>query len=196
VKIKIRYSVLIIILLLIGSSSCKKKKVDNPAVENRGTYFSINQFMVDQWQTFHGEPFMIVKSIIKDGQTDSTLENSDTLNWAAIIKLFSETDISDPKFLDHYKVTPIQDAADGTNNLFYEANEDDEELFTRKLLLTFDAYNSKVKGIYIVTEKKTVFDDCVQKLYYSPMKTLQIQTEDKPLIGSKTHTVVEYNFKR
>ena len=152
--------------------------------------------MVDEWNTFAGQPFMINKMVIKDGKTDSSLTNSDTISWAPLVKIFSETDISDRKFLGRYKFTQFDDNADGTHNFFYEANEDDDELFTRKLLLTIDAFTTKVKGIYIQTEKKTIFDDCVQKLYYAPMKTIQIQTEDKPLIGAKTHTVVEYHFNR
>ena len=155
----------------------------------------MKQFMVDEWNTFAGEPFMIVKVITKDkGKPDSSLTNSDTINWAPIVKLFADADISDRKFLGQYTFTQFDDNTDGTHNFFYEAN--DEELFTRKFLLTIDQFTAKVKGIYIETEKKTIFDDCVQKLYYAPLKTVQVQTDDKPLIGGKTHNVVQYDFIR
>jgi hypothetical protein len=188
--------ILVIAMLAISLSSCKKKAKKNTAPEIKGTYFSINQFMLDEWNTFSGEPFMISKTVTKEGKTDSTLTNSYVINWAPLIKTFSETDISDPKFLGRYTYTQFDDNADGTHNFFYEANEDEDELYTRKLLITINAFTAKIKGIYIETEKKTVLDDCVQKLYYSPLKTVQIQVDDKPLTGSKTHTVTEYNFIR
>jgi hypothetical protein len=196
VKKYLKYYAILIALMVLGSSACKKKQVKGPGADIKGHYFSINQFMIDEWNTFSGQPFLIVKAITKNGKTDSSYTNSDTLNWAPIVKTFAETDISDPKYLGQYDFNQFDDNADGTHNFFYEAKPENDDLFTRKLLLTIDAYTTKVNGIYIETEKKTVFDDCVQKLYYAPLKIIQIQTEDKPLVGSSTHTVVEYDFIR
>ena len=182
-------------LLLIANTSCKKKVVKEADSTIAGNYFSINQFMLDEWNTYAGEPFMISKTVrINDGKTDSFITNSDTISWAPLVKAFSETDISDRKYLGQYKFTQFDDNADETHNFFYEAI--DEDLFTRKLLITIDRYNSKIKGIYIETEKKSFLEDVVQKLYYAPLKTIQIQTESKPMLGSKKHTVVQYDFLR
>ena len=189
-----KYSWLLIVPFMMVAPSCKKKQ-DKGAVDSiAGNYFSINQFMLDEWNTFAGEPFMISKSVKIEGKLDSTLTNSDNLNWGPIVKTFSETDISDRKYLGQYKFTQFDDNADHTHNFFYEALDDD--LFTRKLLITIDQFTSKIKGIYVETEKKTIFDDDVQKLYYAPLKTVQIQTDEKPLMGSKKYTVTEYTFLR
>lgn len=189
-----KFSGLLMVLLVVVAAGCKKKDVKKPEELLEGNYFSINQFMLDEWNTFAGEPFMIRKSVKEGEKIDSTLTNSDVLDWGALVKVFSETDISDKKYLGKYKFTQFDDNADRTHNFFYEAIE--EDLFTRKLLITIDQFTNKIKGIYIETEKKDVFDDCIQKLYYSPLKTVQIQTSDKPLLGSKKYTVEQYEFIR
>ncbi|MCW3122693.1 MAG: hypothetical protein JWQ38_2185 [Flavipsychrobacter sp.] len=194
----IKYSGVVIVLLSVAAmsaTSCKKKKDKVEAADTlTGNYFSINQFLIDEWNTFQGQPFMISKTVKEGEKVDSSLTNSDTISWAPLVKVFAVTDISDRKYLGQYKFSQFDDNADQTHNFFYEAI--DEDLFTRKLLITIDRFTSKVKGIYLETEKKTLFDDRVQKLYYKPLQTVQIQTDDKPLLGSKKYTVEQYEFIR
>jgi hypothetical protein len=188
-------SILLVTLLVILGASCKKKDATDEYADVQGSYFSINQFILDQWNTFSGEPISIIKTVkVNKGKTDSSFTNSDTLSWAPIFKTFAETDISDRKFLGKYNFTQFDDNQDQTHNFFYQAK--DEDLLTQKLLITIDQYNNKVKGIYIETYKKDFGDECTQKLYYAPLKTLQIQTDDKPWLGSKKFTVVQYEFMR
>jgi len=196
VKRHLRHSVIFLAALLAAFASCKKKKVATNTDIPQGNYFSINQFMLDEWNTYAGEPFMIKKTTKDGDKVDSSLTNSDVINWGPLLQIFRLTDISDKKFLGQYKFSQFDDKVDETHNFFYEADEANEDLFTRKLLITIDAYTAKIKGIYIETEKKDLFDDCVQKLYYAPLKTVQIQTEDKPLMGSKTYVVETYDFLR
>lgn len=185
------YGILFIALGAIISSSCKKK-ID-PYADIKGNYFSINQYALDQWNTFSGEPIMILKTVrVNSGKIDSLLTNSDTLNWAPIFKAFSETDISDRKYLGQYTFTQFDDNQDGTHNFYYEAN--DKDLFTQKLLLTIDQLTNKVKGIYIETITKDIEGERTQKLYYAPLKTIQIQTDSRPILGDKKFTVVQYDF--
>ena len=187
--------ILLLLLLIITTASCKKKKNADAIVTNSGTYFSIKQYALDEWNTFAHSPFTIIKSIkVNNGRSDSSYTNSDTINWTPIFKTFFETDISDKSFLGKYKFTQFDDNQDGTHNFFYEAQDEDDDLFTQKLLITINSYNKRVKGIYIETKKKNLFGECTQKLYYSPMKTIQIQTDNKPLLGSSTYTIVQYDF--
>ena len=65
---------------------------------------------------------------------------------------------------------------------------------SQKLLITIDAYNSRVKGIYIETSKKISLGEYTQKLYYKPMKTIQVQTDNKPFVGENKFTIVQYDF--
>lgn len=160
----------------------------------KGHYFSVKEFALDQWNTYSGEPIFIVKTVRTGDRLDSSFTNSDTLNWGNIFKVFFETDIGDRKYLGKYDFSQFVDSLEGTGNYYYKAL--DEDLFTQKLLITFNLTNNKIKGIYIQSRKKTIFDETIQKLYYNPMKTIQIQTETNPLIGAKNYTVVQYDFVR
>lgn len=183
-------------VLIIAFSGCKKKETVPDEFKNeKGHYFSISQFALDEWNTFAGEPFVIVKSVrVNDNKPDSSFTNSDTINWAPIIHTFMETDISDRKYLGKYKFTQFEDNNDGTHNFFYETS--DEDLLTQKLLITIDQFTHKVRGIYIETLKNTAWSETIQKLYYSPLKTIQIITDERPRVGKKKLTVVQYDFMR
>jgi hypothetical protein len=188
-------SLFLVALLGILSGGCKKKEPNEDFSDVKGNYFSINQFIVDQWNNFPGPTCVITKHVrVNDKTVDSSYTNTDKIDWTPIFKTFAATDISDRKFLGKYKFTQFDDPQDETHNFFYQA--EDDELFTQKLLITLDMYNLKVKGIYIETFKKTPFDECTQKLYYAPLKTIQIQTDDKPVFGSRKHTVENYDFLR
>ena len=194
-KIPFRYYAGLLLVLLAVASCKKKEKAAVDTSDIKGNYFSIKQFALDEWNTFSGEPFLIEKSVrINNGKPDSSMTNSDTISWAPIFKAFFDADISDRKFIGKYTFTQFDDREDETHNFFYQAN--DEDLFTQKLLITIDDVNSKVKGIYVETYKKTFMSTTVQKLYYSPMKTIQIQNDEKPMLGSKKFTVTEYTFMR
>ena len=194
-KIPFRYYAGLLLVLLAMASCKKKEKAAVDTTDIKGNYFSIKQFALDEWNTFSGEPFLIEKSVrINNGKPDSSMTNSDTISWAPIFKAFFDADISDRKFIGKYTFTQFDDREDETHNFFYQAN--DEDLFTQKLLITIDDVSSKVKGIYVETYKMTFMNTTVQKLYYSPMKTIQIQNDEKPMLGSKKFTVTEYTFMR
>lgn len=188
-------AVLLFLVFPLLFSACKedeKKLAYNPA---DGSYFSLRQFAQDQWHTYMGEPFSIIKTVrVNEGKYDTSYTTSDTLNWGAIFDQFFETEISDPEFLGKYKFTHFPDNEDDTYNYFYEALDDD--LYTRKLLITISQETRLAHGIYVEAMRKSLFEDKVIKLYYKPMKRIQIQITETPLFGEKTHTVTEYEFIR
>jgi hypothetical protein len=186
---------LMAVLIITSFSSCKDKAPAEDFSQVKGSYFSIRQYALDQWNTFYGEPILIRKTVrVNEGPYDSSYTTSDTLNWGNIFKVFFATDISDRKFLGKYKFTQFDDDQDDTHNFFYEALE--EDLYTRKLLITIDQYSQKVKGIYIEASEHSVFDDKLVKLYYKPMQRIQLQNTETELLGDKTHIVTEYEFVR
>ncbi len=189
-------SLLFVLLSGLFVSGCKKKKnATDEFADVKGNYFSINQFIVDQWNNFPGPTCVLYKNVRVNGKTtDSSYTNTDKLDWTPIFQTFAATDISDRKFLGKYKFNQFDDPQDQTHNFFYQA--DDDDLFTQKLLITLDMYNMKVRGIYIEAFKKTATKETTEKLYYAPLKTLQIQTDEKPVFGSRKHTVENYDFMR
>ncbi|NDC42514.1 MAG: hypothetical protein EBZ77_13370 [Chitinophagia bacterium] len=156
----------------------------------KGSYFSINKYIIDEWQTHAGEPITFLKSVKMNGKLDTSYTNVLQMDWKPVLSVFSATDISDRKFLGKYTFSQFEDNFDNTLNYMYVA--DREDLFTQKLLITIDNRSRKVKGIYIETLKSNFFGETRQKLFYSPARTIQIQQYDKPLIGAKKDLVVSY----
>ena len=195
-KITAYHFIILLCLSVLAFQSCKKKKQEaDPYADVKGHYFSVRQFTLDEWQTFRGQAFTILKTVREDKKkTDSSFTTSDTLNWGNIFKTFFETEISDRKYLGQYTYSQFDDNQEGSRNFYYKAN--DEDMFTQKLLITVDQVNNKVHGIYIETYKKTLWGETKQNLYYAPMKTIQIQVDEKPLVGARKYKVVQYYFMR
>ncbi|RYZ56016.1 MAG: hypothetical protein EOP49_01570 [Sphingobacteriales bacterium] len=180
----------LISLLLFG---CKREAV-KPAPERseEGTYFSVRDFAKDQFRTYWGQPFTLQKIAVLDGKRDSSLVNADKIEWPEIMKTFFAADISDPKFDGKYAFSMFDDDATVSRTYYYEALEPD--LFTRKLQIMSDPFTDKIKSIYIETEKNGRFGKKAQKLYYSPVKVIQIQEFESSLLGSDRNLRVEYRF--
>jgi hypothetical protein len=173
--------------------SCKKNSSVQTDPNIKGTYFSIIQFAQDQWATYHGQPFTLVKIVKQDYHVDSSYESALKMNWGDdIFKYFFATDISDKKYLGHYNFTSFDETTNQTHVYAYEAK--DEDLYTRKLWITIDPFNNKILSIYIETRKNTDAKEEVLKLYYKPLKLIQIQQFQNSSAGLKMEKEIKYRF--
>ena len=186
-KVILRFFV--VLSLLFTFSSCKENGPDLLA-DVKGNYFSIKHYILDEWSTHAGEPITFKRTLKVNGKTDSSFQSAEQVDWVPLIKTFSETEISDRKYLGMYKFSQYDDDFDNTHNFIYIAGNKD--LFTQKLLITIDINTMKVRGIYIETFKSTFFNECTQKLYYNPGKIIQVQQYDNPKLGSKKEMVLKY----
>ncbi|RYE23765.1 MAG: hypothetical protein EOP51_09500 [Sphingobacteriales bacterium] len=190
-----RYSYWFTVILAICFISCKPsatKPEEATATEEDGTYFSIKQFTQDQWNLYHGQPFGLQKFVYLNGKVDSAYVSAYDLDWAPIFRVFFATDISDKKFLGKYDFSKFADDATMTHNFYYEAN--DPNMFTRKLQISANDENGKVKSIYIETQKKGRWSGRSQKLFYMPRKVISIQEYEKTGPGTVKELRVEYRF--
>jgi len=188
-----KHSLLPALLFAVILSSCARKKAPEPAPDaSQGTYYSIRDFINDQWSTYKGQPYLLARTITFNGAKDSSLIPAAAVNWGQIFKLFTETDISDPKFLDKYNFSMFVENMTQTRNFCYEAKE--PGLFTRKLQIAADMFNNKIRSVYIETKKETFWNTETQKLFYSPVTSLQIQQHNDPRIGSNKDLVIHYQF--
>lgn len=183
------YRSFIFLFILLIIASCKNAKDKKVSVDTSGaTYFSITQFAADQFNTFGGQPYTLHKVVTLNGKVDSSFESALTMDWASILKPFLESDISNRKYLDQYNFSMFEDNITDTRNFFYEAK--DPKLFTKKLQISSDALNNKIQSIYIETEK----NGKVQKLFYKPVKLIQIQEFESSFLGKDKDLKVEYIF--
>jgi hypothetical protein len=190
VNIFLRYFIGFAAFSSIAFTSCKEKEKADPYASEKGSYFSVKKLSLDEWETHAGEPISFVKTVKDGNKVDSSFVNIEHLDWVSILETFTATDISDRSFLGKYSFNQFEDEFDNTRNFMYEAN--DKDLFTRKLLITMDSKTMLLKGIYIETLKKSLLGERQQKLYYSPIKTIQIQESFKPIIGSKSEKITKY----
>lgn len=182
------YLFLISVLLF----SCAPKEDTNEFKDVKGTYYSIKGYIYDQWSIHHDQPYGLVKIVKLDGKVDSSYISAIDMDWGSVLKLFIETDISDPKFLGKYDFTGFHDMSTASKNYFYEAK--DKKLFTRRLEIVTDSYNNRIKSIFIETQKKTSISTKTQKLLYIPLKTISIQEVENSKIGAQTEVYLEYKF--
>lgn len=172
--------------------SCQKEAAPLPAASNQAGYFSIRDFIKDQWKTYHGQPLVIKQYTTLNGHTDSVELSSLKMKWSTLIHIFSETDISDPKFLNQYDFETFDEGLTQTRNFIYTART--PELFTQKLQIAADLVTHKIRSIYIETCKQSFWSTRSQKLLYAPMRTLLVHETNDPLIGSTKDLNIEYKF--
>ncbi|MBA3830011.1 MAG: hypothetical protein H0X33_13805 [Taibaiella sp.] len=185
-----RFRHLIVLLFVVSLSACKKPV---PPPESGGdTYFSLIDFVQDEYKTFHGQPFSFHKIITLNGKTDSAFVKGDNMDWGELLKIFFAADISDSKYLGRYTFNSFEDNTTHTRVLYYEANE--EALFTRRLQIVVDPYTDRILSIYIETSKSSMWNSLSQKLFYSPLKVIQVQEYEKSTPGSAKELKMEYRF--
>lgn len=184
----------LVLLAVITLFSCNKPDENSPAAtELEGNYFSIKQFAMDQWSTYEGQPYTLEKVVQMNGKKDTTYISALDMDWASVLKVFFDSDISDKKYLERYNFSLFEDDATLTRNFYYEAKE--KELFTRKLQIAADEETNKIRSIYIETAKNGTLNDLNQKLYYVPMKLIQIQEFEKSKTGPDKDIRIEYRFQ-
>jgi len=186
--------ILVISLILLTAVSCKKKQADTTKNQAQidGGYWSIIEFGKDQWKTFHGQPFSLQKIVTVNGKTDSTYLSAYDVDWGEILKVFFESDISDKKFIDHYNFSSFDEDVTATHTFYYEAK--DPDLFTRKLQISIDPTTNRIVSIFIETQKSSQYDGSSHKLYYAPLKVIQIQDFDNTHTGKPVERLTEYRF--
>lgn len=172
--------------------SCKKEEAPKAISPNQAGYFSIKDFIKDQWNTYHGQPLVIKQYTTLNGHTDSVELSSLRMKWSKLIHIFYQTDISDPKFLDQYDFETFDEGLTQTRNFIYTARN--PELYTQKLQIAADLVTHKIRSIYIETSKQSFWSTRTQKLLYAPMRSLLVHETNDPLIGSTKELNIEYKF--
>ena len=184
----IKYCAIFLILL---SCSCKSDVEQNNETDDR-TYFSVASYIEDQWNANRGQGYGMVKKVYFNGKVDTVYTNAIELDWAPIIKVFFETDISDPKYVGQYSFSAFDDTLTRCRNFYYEANND--KPYTRKLQITSDFFTDKIKSIYIEAQKNSRVGTKNLKLLYTPLETISIQEWETSKTGEQKELRVVYEF--
>ena len=188
-KILLKCSAFAILIFVIAS--CNKKKED-PNQKIEGTYFPVVKYFRQQWKMIADQPYSYMKVENEKEHTDTSYVSGDSMEWVGIIKAFCDADISDKKYIGHYDFSSYE--VPDFEGLAWTYEAKDDNLFTQRLDIIFNLQMTKVLSIYIETKKVSTFSTQTQKLYYSSLKTIQIQQYKKSIFGSEEGKSVSYYF--
>jgi len=188
-----QFSIYLIFMGLLFSA-CKKNKVDQKAVAaaNGETYFSIRQFAKDQFNTYWEQPFSFQQIIKNNEHADTTIVTTSQVNWEEILAPFFAADIGKTDLVGQYDFTIINE--DATVSKIYHYQAKNPELHTQQFQVVTDPFNDRIKSIYIEAKEKNWWKEKSEKLYYAPLKVIQIQTFESNLIGKNEQKLLEYRF--
>ena len=193
VLIKVRFYIAFALLLMVAFPSCKEETTEERMMRMGIGYFSINQYLYDQYKNYDGHPITILKTIKEKDKEDTVYSNSEKFDWKEVLDVLTETDISDKDMLGHYKYRQYMDDAAKTVSFYYDA--EDDYLVTRQLLIVADEFTYHIKSIYMETfDHSMIFGDKKQFIFYVPLKYLQIQENKAPVFGAKSRRVISYYF--
>jgi hypothetical protein len=174
-------------------TGCQKKEEPPKSPYTGASYFSIIEYGSDQFRTYWGQPFSLEKIRTEDGKvTDSSIVPAARVDWAKVLKPFFETDISHPKYLDQYTFSSVDDDLTNSRTYIYEAK--DKKLFTQMLQIATDPFTNKIKSVFIETRDGDKFRSQSQKLFYIPVKLIQIQQFESSMLGKDKNIRTEYRF--
>lgn len=185
------------LLLIAVLASCGKKVPQyNPkeiiSADAKDTlYFSVKDFMDDQWKNKGHLPYLLTKIVKSSNKTDSAFIVWDSAFYQ-FRAAFDSTDISSPRFLNFYKFSISKEDALGIYNITYDA--ENPKLFTQKLVVGVDQENNRVRTLYVETKVDNTFTYRSQKLTYIPDRAIQIQTFNKSTFSKPKETIVVYLF--
>ncbi|HRP88925.1 MAG TPA: hypothetical protein PKX92_02685 [Edaphocola sp.] len=182
--------IIIGIFLTVFCFSCKEKVAVDYDPDT--SYWSVNQFIIDQYNLKVGEPIAITKVVAINGKTDTTYLPIDEIDWAAVFKLFSKADISNPKYYDKYSYSNFDDNFLELSTITYQAK--DPKLFVQREDVNYDNFSRKVKSIYIETYEKNWFLSKQQKLSYYVNDKIVIFEHEKGRFSKPKEIMITYIF--
>lgn len=184
-------------ILLFGTLCCLAfgacKKEEEAPFDPEKSYFSVKQFVADQYELHKGQPHMFIKLTTVNGKKDSALVAYDAIDWSAVFKLFCDADISDNKFFERYDFNNFDDNTLQSSVLSYTAKEPD--LFVQRFNVNYDNMTGKIHMIYIETADNGRFHSKEQKLSYYVRDKIVIQETEKSFLSDPKEVMVTYKFQ-
>ena len=181
---------IVLVSVLAGCTNRAAEKAETAAEE--GTYFSLRQYARDLWQTYHNQPITFEKTVRLNGRADTSYENIYQVDWASVFEAFFSAEISDPKYLGRYGFQVFDDESTGLRTYAYEALE--PALTTRLMHISTDPVTQKIRSIYIETERKDDLGSQSRKLFFAPLRVIQIQEREDSRTGPGRELLVRYRF--
>lgn len=164
-----RFAALTMSLFLLATA-CRQEQKQIPVKPAGPTYFSVQQFILDQFDLFRDQPFVFIKVASMGSSADTSFAAADTMDWASVLQPFANADISDTAMLGKYRYSEFDEPLTQQHILLYEARQ--PELSTRKLMIAADQETGRIYSIYMDVNLP---GGATERLFYAPLKLIQIQ---------------------
>lgn len=196
-----------LIAIALASVSCKQTRenkehdaVDTGAqpavvsqnVDSNSEYFSINEFMDDQWKYLKTQAYVLRRYRTVNNVEDSAYTELNDKLFRELKSRFGAADISGAAYRGKYHVTLSLDTALNMVNLLYVSA--DPALPTRQTLLSMDKENSRITQVYVSMQSDSSGTFRTQNLLYVPEKVIQIQEYEKQANAEPVNTKIIYKF--
>lgn len=170
--------------------SCGKKQ--DTDYDPDTSYWSINQFIIDQYNLKMGEPIALTKVVTLNGKVDTTYIAIDQVDWATVFKVFGATDISHTKYYKLYDYGHFDDNLMEMSTMTYTAK--DPDLYVQRLDVNYDNESRKISMVYIETNEDDLMHQKQQKLSYYVGDKIIIQESEKSKFSKDKELTVVYKF--
>lgn len=183
------FTSLLIGLLLLTACSAKQDKEYDPDT----SYWSMNQFLIDQYNIRKLDAIVIKKTINLNGKVDSSFIPIGDIDWATVYKVFGAADISSPSFYNQYEYKNFDDNFLEMSTLSYTAK--DPKLFVQREDVNYDNISGKIDMVYVETNDDGLFRQKQQKLSYYVGKKVIVQEVEKGTFSKEKNLTVTYEFR-
>lgn len=155
----------LIFLFACNSSDPKKKNEDLNKV-----FFPIAGTILAELKSIDSLPIAIVKYTVNGEQKDSSLVKKEEMN--AVVDQLIKPDISLPEYKKYYKETVFMDNTTNSVTMSYTTEDENPEI--RKIEVTIDPDNQRVKTIYVERVGHLNQKTILKKMIWTTGKNLQV----------------------
>jgi len=187
---KVLKPIIFLLIIVLSFTNCKSKVT--PKDPNVETYFSIKQFLDDQWENRKGIPYTLLKISTFNGKMDSSIVGLDSILWQGIRTKFDPADISSTEFLGQYDFNSFEEKEMDLTTLHYQAKNKD--LFMQVMNIDIDDFTNRIRSVYIETSKENAIYKKTEKLLFVPDNLIQIQEFEKSMVSPAKNMKISYRF--
>lgn len=200
-----RLPLIITCVLCLTLFACKEKQ-NSASTEEKTTpvvplkvedtsqsYFSIRDYLNEQWNLKKENPYTLLKVVVVDGKKDSSFVPFDSATWFTMTAPFYAADISDKKYLGWYRFDNFRDEEAEEVHLHYEAISPDSTM--QKMDIAANQYSGMVNLVYMETRQKSNDVSISRKMQYRRDDIIQIIEFEKAAGKPAVNRRIEYKFK-
>ena len=168
------YRRLYIALAVITLLACNPGR-QQPAIHN-STHSDLKAYFEKEAGLLQQSGLQLHKSVVLNGQQDSTTLAPDSTQLQHLLKPFMDVDINKPSLQDAYRTDTIPDLINGNSAVMYTAREPGTS--PQQIILNLDR-EGHIATVNIHKSTRNLVYEYQQNLFYQHLKSIRITTLQK-----------------